>query len=145
MLHLCTRKASSTGLSLLFLTSGLGRRLQETKSSCGETAPKGLLVLTAGGPTRASAPEARHHAGRTSHQQQKPVPRNSLVFPEGGQDSQNQAPQDNQEPRREGRKKLRKCLVLDCAEARQKTNSQDEATASIGHRIGLVMLSHLTS
>lgn len=104
LLHLCTGKASSTDLSLLFLTSGLGQRLQETKGSCGKTAPKGLLVLTAEGPTGASAPEAQHHTGCTSHQQQEPVPRNSLVLPEGGQDSQNQAPQDNQEPRREGKR-----------------------------------------
>lgn len=80
-----------------------------SQNHLGRTACTGLLVFIVSPPP----PPPEHPpqmpgtmAGAPSHQQQKPVSRNSLVLPEGGQHGQNQAPQDNQEPREEGRRKL---------------------------------------
>ena len=97
---------------------GLGQRLQETKTNWAELYPRASLSSSLAVPPEHLPPQHSTTVHAPSHQQQKPVSRNSLVLPEGGQDGQNQAPKDNQEPRGEGRRKLRKRLVLDCVEAR---------------------------
>lgn len=141
----CAQETSSTDPPLLPLGSGLGRRLREAKTTWGELHPRASLSSLWSPPP----PPPEHPpqmpgtvAGAPSHQQQKPVSRNSLVLPEGSQHGQNQAPQDNQEPREEGRRKLSSVQSWTAPRLDWEGLSQEEAVTPIGPRYVLSTLSH---
>ena len=141
----CAQETSSTDPPWLPLGSGLGRRLREAKTTWGELHPRASLSSLWSPPPPVPenpTPKAGPWGVVPSLPPQKPVSRNSLVLPEGSQHGQNQAPQDNQEPREEGRRKLSSVQSWTAPRLDWEGLSQEEAVTPIGPRYVLSTLSH---